>query len=77
MTDNIVIDNIADDLKQAHDDGMWEMFQLITSAEYGKQRFFDDYHGTVYDRDKGDHLKDRDAAIDRFLEEIEEVWGSI
>ena len=53
------------------------MFQLITSAEYGKQRFFDDYHGTVYDRDKGDHLKDRDAAIDRFLEEIEEVWGSI
>lgn len=70
MTDNIVIDNIADDLKRAHDDGMWEMFQLITSSWYGKQRFCDDYHGTVYDRSKGDHLKDRDAAIDRYLHEI-------
>lgn len=67
-------ERIADDLKKAHDDGMWEMFLLITSAEYGKQRFFDDYHGTVYDRDKGDHLKDRDAAIDRFLDEIEACW---
>ena len=61
----------------AYKQGEWDMFELITSVEYGKQRFFDDYHGTVYDRDKGDHLKDRDAAIDRFLEEIEEVWGSI
>lgn len=70
MTDNIVIDGIADDLKRAHDDGMWEMFELITSVWYGKQRFFDDYHGTVYDRDKRDHLKNRDEAIDRYLHEI-------
>lgn len=58
------------DIKKAHDDGMWEMFQLITSSWYGKQRFFDDYHGTVYDRDKCDHLKNRDEAIDRYLHEI-------
>ncbi len=64
------MNNIADDLKRAHEDGMWDMFELITSVWYGKQRFFDDYHGTVYDRDKCDHLKNRDEAIDRFLHEI-------
>lgn len=46
------------------------MFELITSVEYGKQRFCDDFCGTVYDRDKCDHLKNRDEAIDRYLKEI-------
>lgn len=61
---------IADMIKQAHDDGEWDMFQAISNAWYGKQRFFDEENGTVYDRDKDDHLKNRDEAVSRFIDEI-------
>lgn len=54
----------------AYKQGEWDMFELITSVEYGKQRFCDDFCGTVYDRSKCDHLKNRDEAIDRYLKEI-------
>lgn len=62
--------DIADMIKQAHDDGEWDMFQAISNAWYGKQRFFDENNGTVYDRDKCDHLKNRDEAVSRFIDEI-------
>ena len=58
------------DIKNAHDDGMWEMFELITSAWYGKRRFCEDFNGLIYDRDKRDYLKNKNEAIDRFLREI-------
>ena len=63
-------ERIADDLKKAHDDGMWEMFELITSAWYGKRRFYEEPSGIVYDRSKSDYLKNKNEAIDRFLHEI-------
>ena len=57
-------------IKKAHDDGMWEMFELITSVWYGKRRFYEEPSGIVYDRSKGDYLKNECEAIDRFLREI-------
>jgi hypothetical protein len=71
-----LLDICADRLEELEDKedtykrGEWDLFCLITSVEYGKQRFCDDFCGTVYDRSKCDHLNNRDEAIDRYLKEI-------
>lgn len=62
--------NIADDLAQAYKDGEWEMFQLITSAWYGKQTYFKEPNGTVYSRETCRYLKDMDDAVNEFLRKI-------
>jgi len=49
---------------------LFNLFIDITSAEYGKQRFFAQKDGTVYDRHKGDYLHNFDLAVVRFCNEL-------
>lgn len=49
---------------------LFNLFTTITSAEYGKQRFFVQKDGTVYDRHKGDYLHNFDLAVVRFCNEL-------
>ena len=47
--------------------GKWDMFQLITSTEYGKQCYFTESNGTVYCRRTGKHLPSKEDAINDYL----------
>lgn len=49
---------------------LFDLFTEITAAEYGKQRFFMQKDGTVYDRHKGDYLHNFDLAVVRFCNEL-------
>lgn len=49
---------------------LFNLFTTITAAEYGKQRFFMQKDGTVYDRYKGDYLHNFDLAVVRFCNEL-------
>lgn len=52
--------------------GEWDMFELITSAYFGKQYYFQEEDGTtVYSRQSHKHLT-RDEAIQEFLDIIGE-----
>ena len=53
-----------------YDEGMWDMFSMITSVDYGKERFFLQDDGRVYDREIGDYYRDKEQALARYLEEI-------
>lgn len=44
-------------------DSMVSTFVVLTSAEYGKQRFFQQEDGTWYDRDQCDYIKTRQMIL--------------
>lgn len=47
----------------------WEMFDLITSAYYGKRYYFPENNGLVYSRDSHIYMS-REEAYNEFLERI-------
>lgn len=47
----------------------WDIFQLITSVAYGKQRFFREDDGRVWDRESGEYMT-FEVALDKYLGEI-------
>ena len=49
--------------------GEWSMFETITSVEYGKQRFFLEKDGRVYDKQRGDYLDNVEKAYARYYKE--------
>jgi hypothetical protein len=53
-----------------YEKGEWDMFQLITSASYGKQRFYLEDNGLVHDREGG-QLMTVEKAYYKFLSEWE------
>ena len=62
--------DIGNDIASAYEDGQWDMFLSITSADFGKQRFFKQKDGSVYDRYDGVYFKTAQDAIKRYLSEI-------
>lgn len=46
--------------------GEWEMFELITSAYFGKQNYFPEDNGIVYSRESHKYMT-KDEAISEFL----------
>ena len=50
-------------------DGAWEMFELITSAFYGKQYYFLEDCGLVYSRASAKHMS-MDDAVSEFVNMI-------
>lgn len=55
------------------EDAAFDVFNIITSAEYGKQRFFKEKNGLIYDRAKSEYLKDFETALNRYVEEISDA----
>lgn len=49
---------------------LFELFDRITTAWNGKQRFFLQDDGTIYDRNKCDCVEQLDDAVNRFCEEL-------
>ena len=49
---------------------LFEQFDRITTAWNGKQRFFPQKDGTIYDRNKCDDLDSLDDAVNRFCNEL-------
>lgn len=60
----------------SYDRGQWDMFNLITSAEYGKQCYFLQDNGTVYSRRSCGYMT-VDDAYNEYLNSIEDGWASI
>ena len=60
----------------AYERGKWDMFELITSAEYGKQCYFLQYDGSVYSR-RSCQCMTADEAYKEFLDSIEEGWANL
>lgn len=56
--------------------GEWDMFQLFTSMEYGKQRFFLEENGRVYDRQSGKYMT-VEQAYKKYFDEIDAKMGEI
>ena len=56
--------------RDQYQQGEWDMFELITSAWYGKQMYFREMSGMVYSRVTCKTMR-QDEAIDEFLERIE------
>ena len=52
-------------------DGEWDMFDLISSAWYGKGMYFKQDNGTVYSRHSGEYMT-VDEAIREFISLIDE-----
>lgn len=52
------------------EDVAFDVFNIITSAEYGKQRFFKEKEGLIYDRAKNKYLLNFETALNRYVEEI-------
>lgn len=63
------IDSVIKKLKEAEDAG-FEVLCLISSAEYGKQRFFKESTGLIYDRKDAEYLHDCNAALEKYLKEV-------
>ena len=55
---------------EGYDDGFWDAFSMITSVDYGKERFFLQDDGRVYDREIGDYYENNAVALGKYLEEI-------
>lgn len=55
---------------EGYHDGFWEVFSMITSVDYGKERFFLQDDGRVYDREIGDYYRNKAEALGKYLEEI-------
>ena len=53
-----------------YEQGEWDMFSLITSVEFGKQRFFIEKNGLVYDRKCHEYMT-REKAYENYLSEWE------
>ena len=72
---NVVIQNIKDmpsaDAVEIKKDGEWDMFDLISSAYYGKGMYFKQDNGTVYSRHSGKYMT-VDEAIKEFISLINE-----
>ena len=70
---NIKLLDLGKDLQKAYDDGYkhgeWEMFELLTSAWYGKQMYFKESDTRVYSRCSHKYMT-QDDAIDEFIKEI-------
>ena len=49
----------------------FDVLNIISGAEYGKQRFFLESNGMVFDRRHGDYLSDWEDALDRYAREME------
>lgn len=52
----------------------WELFDLLSSAWYGKQTYFKQEDGTVYSRMSGEYLS-FDQAIDAFACRLTPIEG--
>lgn len=63
------INSAIEKLEKAQD-AAFEVLNLISSAEYGKQRFFKEKSGLIYDRAKSEYLKDFETALNRYVGEI-------
>ena len=66
------INNAIEKLKKA-EDAAFDVFNIITSAEYGKQRYFKEENGLIYDRAKSEHLRDFETALNRYVKEISDA----
>ena len=55
--------------RDAYDRGRWEVFELITSSEFGKQCYFLEPNGIVYSRRSHQHMTFEDA-VKEFLSVI-------
>ena len=67
-TDNNVGDK-REEYERGYERGEWEMFELITSAYYGKQYYSLDEYGIAYSRASHKSMP-RDEAIEEFLDAI-------
>lgn len=65
------MNNIADDLNTAYNDGKWDMFLLISSAWYGKQCYFKQGDGSAYSRLSGKEMT-ASEAVEEFIKYIED-----
>lgn len=63
------IESAIDALETA-EEAAFDVFNIITSAEYGKQRFFKEKNGLIYDRAKSEYLEDFNAALSRYVKEV-------
>ena len=61
--------DIAIEALEREQQGEWDMFQRITSAEYGKQCYSLQENGMVYSR-RSHQMMTKDDAIKEFLNEI-------
>ena len=61
---------IGTDYGVGYDEGFWDVFSMITSVDYGKERFFLQDDGRVYDREIGDYYRNKEEALGKYLEEI-------
>lgn len=52
--------------REQYDKGEWEMFELITSAYFGKQYYFIEDNVLVYSRESNKYMT-KDEAIREFL----------
>jgi len=57
--------------RKQYQQGEWDMFELVTSAWYGKQMYFRESGGMVYSRVSRKTMQ-QDAAVNEFLEMIGE-----
>ena len=63
------INSAIEKLEKA-EDAAFDVFNIITSAEYGKQRFFKEESGLIYDRAKSEYLRDFETALTRYVKEV-------
>lgn len=56
------------DKLKPYEQGEWDMFSLISSVEFGKQRFFLESNGMVYDRKTHEYMT-REKAYEEYLKE--------
>lgn len=59
------------DVVEIKKEGEWDMFDLISSAYYGKGMYFKQDNGTVYSRHSGEYMT-VDEAIEEFISLINE-----
>ena len=59
-----------EELKQAYEQGEWEMFRLVTSVWYGKECYFRELSGVVFSRLTGSYLPSAEEAYNEFLGRI-------
>lgn len=53
-----------------YEQGEWDMFNLITSVEYGKQCYFLEKNGMVYSRKSHEYMT-REQAYEEYLKGCE------
>lgn len=52
--------------REQYEKGVWDMFELITSAYYGKQYYFLEPSGVVYSRESGKYINRGEAYTEFF-----------